>query len=90
MTVSFEQITIKFIYKGGGEMIGKRIKQIREEHGLSVEEFAKKIGIPAVRLEEIEAGKLEPCDATLVYISKLFNVNYWWLKEGKEALAGVG
>lgn len=65
-------------------MVGERIKSLREEKGLTREEFAKRIGIPAGRLEEIEEGKLEPCDATLVYISKLFDVDFWWLKEGRQ------
>ncbi len=65
-------------------MVGERIRKLREERGLSVEEFAKRVGLPVSRLEEIEDGKLEPCDATLVYISKLFDVDFWWLKEGKE------
>ncbi len=65
-------------------MVGERIRKLREERGLSVKEFAKRVGLPVSRLEEIEDGKLEPCDATLVYISKLFDVDFWWLKEGKE------
>ncbi|NPA40755.1 MAG: helix-turn-helix transcriptional regulator [Aquificae bacterium] len=70
-------------------MVGERIRRLREERGLSVEEFAKRIGIPAGRVEEIESGKLEPCDATLVYISKLFEVSFWWLKEGRKEVAEV-
>ncbi len=69
--------------------IGERIRRIREEKGLSPEEFAKKIGIPTSRLEEIESGKLEPCEATLVYISKIFDVDYRWLKEGERRMAEV-
>ncbi len=70
-------------------MVGERIRKVREEKGLSVEDFAKRIGIPASRLEEIEGGKLQPCDATLVYISKLFDVDFWWLKEGRERAVKV-
>ncbi len=70
-------------------MVGERIRRLREEHGLSVEEFAKKVGVPAARISEIESGKLEPCDATLVYISKLFNVSFRWLKEGEREPAQV-
>jgi transcriptional regulator with XRE-family HTH domain len=70
-------------------MVGERIRKVREERGLSIEEFARRIGIPAVRVEEIERGKLEPCDATLVYISKLFDVSFRWLKEGVREVAEV-
>ncbi len=69
--------------------IGDRIRKIREDKGLSLEDFAKKIGIPVSRLEEIESGRIEPCDATLVYISKIFDVDYWWLKEGERRVAEV-
>ncbi len=70
-------------------MIGERMRRLREENGLSKEEFAKKIGIPVGRLEEIESGRLEPCEATLVYISKLFGVDYLWLKEGRGEVVQV-
>ena len=70
-------------------MVGERVRKLREEKGLSREEFAKRIGIPVGRLEEIEEGRLEPCDATLVYISKLFDVSFWWLKEGRKEVAEV-
>jgi transcriptional regulator with XRE-family HTH domain len=69
--------------------IGERIRRIREEKGLSMEEFARRIGLPLSRLEEIEGGRLQPCDATLVYISKIFDVDYWWLKEGERRVAEV-
>ncbi len=69
--------------------IGDRIRKIREEKGLSLEEFAKKVGLSASRLEEIERGKLMPCDAVLVYISKIFDVDFWWLKEGERRVAEV-
>ncbi len=70
-------------------MVGDRIKRLREEKGLSVAEFARRVGIPVGRLEEIERGGIEPCDATLVYISKLFGVSFWWLKEGRKEVAEV-
>ena len=70
-------------------MVGERVRKLREEKGLSQEEFAKRIGIPVDRLREIEEGRLEPCDATLVYISKLFDVSFWWLKEGRKEVAEV-
>ena len=70
-------------------MVGERIRKLRKDKGLSVEEFARRIGIPAQRLAEIEEGKIEPCDATLVYISKLFEVSFRWLKEGSKEVSQV-
>ena len=65
--------------------IGERIKKVREEAGMSIEEFAKAIGISPKKLEEIEKGITRPCDATLVYISKRFNVDFRWLSMGEKA-----
>ncbi|GAB6066568.1 hypothetical protein JCM9492_16630 [Aquifex pyrophilus] len=68
--------------------VGERIRKVREERGLSVEEFAKAIGISPKKLEEFEKGISRPCDATLVFIAKRFNVDYRWLALGeKEAVA---
>lgn len=68
--------------------VGERIRKVREERGMSIQEFAKAIGISERKLEEFERGISRPCDATLVYIAKRFNVDYRWLALGeKEAVA---
>ncbi|WP_461832559.1 helix-turn-helix domain-containing protein [Aquifex sp.] len=68
--------------------VGERIRKVREEKGLSVDEFAKAIGISPKKLEEFEKGISRPCDATLVFIAKRFNVDYRWLALGeREAVA---
>ncbi len=68
--------------------VGERIRKVREERGMSIQEFAKAIGISEKKLEEFEKGISRPCDATLVYISKRFNVDYRWLALGEtEAVA---
>ncbi len=68
--------------------VGERIRKVREERGMSIQEFAKAIGISEKKLEEFEKGISRPCDATLVYIAKRFNVDYRWLALGeKEAVA---
>ena len=69
--------------------IGERIRRVREEKGISPEDFARRVGIPLTRLEEIESERLQPCDATLVYISKIFDVDFWWLKEGERRVVQV-
>ena len=66
--------------------VGERIRKLREERGLSPEEFAKAVGLTTSRLEEIEEGRIEPCEATLVYISRIFGVDYRYLREGRERL----
>ncbi|WP_461829776.1 helix-turn-helix domain-containing protein [Aquifex sp.] len=68
--------------------VGERIRKVREERGMSIQEFAKAIGISEKKLEEFEKGISRPCDATLVYIAKRFNVDYRWLALGeREAVA---
>ncbi len=68
--------------------VGERIRKVREERGMSIQEFAKAIGISEKKLEEFEKGISRPCDATLVYIAKRFNVDYRWLALGeKETVA---
>ncbi|WP_164930793.1 helix-turn-helix domain-containing protein [Aquifex aeolicus] len=70
--------------------VGERIRKIREERGMSLEEFAKAIGISTKKLEEIEKGISRPCDATLVFIAKRFNVDYRWLALGERAKEPAG
>ncbi|HIP42719.1 MAG TPA: XRE family transcriptional regulator [Aquifex aeolicus] len=69
--------------------VGERIRRVREERGLSVEEFSRAIGISPKKLEEFEKGISRPCDATLVYIAKRFNVDYKWLASGERETALV-
>ncbi|RUM30337.1 MAG: hypothetical protein DSY32_02350 [Aquifex sp.] len=70
--------------------VGQRIKKVREDRGMSLDEFAKAIGISVKKLEEIEKGVSRPCDSTLVFIAKRFNVDFKWLALGERAREPVG
>lgn len=61
-----------------------RIKEIREEHGLSQRAFAKEIGISGPSVANIETGSRNPSEQTIRMICSTFNVNRQWLEHGFE------
>lgn len=68
--------------------ISKRIKIIRESLGsngkkVSQAEFAKKLGIGATAIGNLEAGIRNPSDRTILDICREYNVNETWLRTGE-------
>lgn len=64
--------------------INKRIKQIREELGLSQSAFAEKIGVGRGVIMNIEYDRVpEVKDYVIKSICREYKVNYFWLTEGK-------
>lgn len=63
--------------------MNERIKKVRLEHGLSQEEFGKKIGIRRSSVSLLESGKNTPADRTVKLICQEFNVNEQWLRTGE-------
>lgn len=59
-----------------------RIKQIRKNAGLNMEQFAKKIGITRSSISRIESGENNPSDQTVILICREFKVNEEWLRTG--------
>jgi transcriptional regulator with XRE-family HTH domain len=49
--------------------LGERIRELREQHDLSVRELAKKIKISAPFLSDIELGRRHPSDEVLKMIA---------------------
>lgn len=60
-----------------------RIKQIRKDNILSMEEFAKRIGITRSSVSRIESGENNPSEQTIILICKEFGINKEWLLTGK-------
>lgn len=58
---------------------GRRIRQVRKYHGLSQEEFARRILTPRINIARYELGVLLPPVTTLYQISKTFNVGFEFL-----------
>jgi transcriptional regulator with XRE-family HTH domain len=50
--------------------LGERIRELREHHDLSVRELAKKIGVSAPFLSDIELGRRHPSDDVLKLLAK--------------------
>ena len=54
--------------------LGERIRKLREEAGLSQEEFSKKIGISRVSISQLEKGERKISAEEIAKISKIFNI----------------
>ncbi len=50
-------------------ILGRAVKLIREQRGMSVEELATSSGIPSKRIGALEAGELDPTYELLVEIA---------------------
>jgi len=68
----FEDLTgnIKDGEKGDVDEVGKRIKQVREERGISIEDLSNLTGFDVSRLKDIESGKVKPQLGTVMKLSK--------------------
>jgi len=64
--------------------IGERIKIIRNNLGLTLDEFGEKIGLKKATLSKIENNLSGSTEQTIILICKEYNVNREWL------LSGVG
>ena len=60
-----------------------RVKKIREAVNLTQQAFAKKMGFSRAVITNIEYGKTDVKEAVRLAICRVFNVNYFWLTEGK-------
>lgn len=68
------------------EEIKVRIRQLRKEHGLTMVEFAKVVGVSPGNVGDWESSKRPsvPGAHTLISISKAFDVSIDWLLLGVE------
>jgi transcriptional regulator with XRE-family HTH domain len=55
--------------------LGQRIRELREERDLSLRELAKKLGVSAAFLSDIELDRRHPSDRVLVKIAQLLNTS---------------
>ncbi len=61
----------------------KRIKQIRQNLGLTQARFAERLNITQNYVAVIEIGQRTPSERTLADICREFNVNRHWLETGE-------
>jgi len=68
----FEDLTgnIQNGEKGDVDEVGNRIKMLREERGISIEDLSNLTGFDVARLKEIESGKEKPQLGTVMKLSK--------------------
>ncbi len=68
----FEDLTgnIKNGEKEDVDEVGKRIKQLREERGISIEDLSNLTGFDVSRLKDIESGKVKPQLGTVMKLSR--------------------
>ena len=60
----------------------ERIRDIRKQLNLTQQEFADRLGIPRNNIAGYETGKRSPSEAAIALISKEFNINPEWLRNG--------
>ena len=60
-----------------------RIKKIRQDAGLTQEEFATRLGVKRNTVATYEMGRSKPIDAVVSLICKEFNINEHWLRTGE-------
>jgi transcriptional regulator with XRE-family HTH domain len=81
----FEDLTgnIKDGSKGDVEEVGKRIRQLREERSISIEDLSDLTGFDVSRLKDIENGKEKPQLGTVMKLSKALDSAVGHLVSGK-------
>jgi len=63
--------------------IGERVKKLREEKGLTQEQFSNKIKVTRSYISHLESGKAEPSPIVMLTIHNIFGVRDEWLKTGE-------
>lgn len=61
--------------------LGQRIRQLREEEDLSLRELARKLGVSAAFLSDVELGRRYPSDRTLARIARVLGTALEGLQE---------
>lgn len=61
--------------------LGKEIRRLREEQGISLRELAKRLDVSAAFLSDVELGRRYPSDDVLKEIAKRLKTKYKKLKE---------
>ena len=65
--------------KGFLQMIGERLKKLRQEHKLLQKELAKELNLTQQTISSYESNKREPDSETLQKIAQYFNVSVDYL-----------
>ena len=63
-----------------------RIKQIRKNHNLTQDEFAKRLNISISNIKSYETGRRTPSEAFINLICEKFHINKVWLLTGEGSM----
>lgn len=63
--------------------MNERIKKLRQELGLSQDEFGRRLGVTRGAVTNIELNKVEPKPLFVELICREFNVSEEWLRTGE-------
>lgn len=64
--------------------VGERIKELRKNQlGLTLEAFGKKLGVGKTAISKIEKGERNLTEQMAKAICREYNVDYFWLTEGR-------
>lgn len=63
--------------------MNKRLKELREFLGLSMDKFGSRIGVTRSAISKMESGASKMSDQSIMSICREFNVNPSWLTEGQ-------
>lgn len=63
-----------------------RIKLVRQNAGLTQQEFGKRIGVSRNTIATYETSVRVPIDAILISLCREFNVNETWLRTGEGSM----
>lgn len=63
--------------------MNERIKKLRQQLGLSQDEFGRRLGVTRGAVTNIELNKVEPKPLFVDLICREFNVNETWLRTGE-------
>ena len=80
----FEDLTgsIPETTKEGVEEIGRRIKSLRNEKGMSLDELSKMTGFEVEMLQKIENDKIQPQLGTVIKLSKALDAAFGRIVSG--------
>ena len=75
--------------EGAKNLISQRLIELRKEHGLSQRDLAQKLQLAGYDMDKnvitrIETGKRYVTDIELQALSRIFDVSYEYLIDGKE------
>lgn len=70
-------------------VFGNKIKQIRQEYGLTQADFADTLGVSRTYILRLESGCAHPTITLVKLISLIYNYNYEWLLDNEDKKGSV-